>query len=82
MEFTWKVNWSMIFTREGEIIWKATKLGKTQWNESIIYGVKIKQREGRKNWKEEREKSNREKDYGRLRGCQWKWGRIAKREEW
>ena len=35
----------------------------------IIYGIKIKWREARQNWKEERKKkkSNREKDYGRLR---------------
>ena len=43
-------------------------MGKTQRNERMIYGIKIKRREAKQNWKEERKKkSNREKDYGRLR---------------
>ena len=38
-------------------------MGKIQWNERIIYGIKIKWRKAWENWKEERKKSNGEKDY-------------------
>ena len=39
--------------------------GKNPTKLEIIFGIKMKQREARQNWKEE--KSNREKYYGRLR---------------
>ena len=41
--------------------------GKNPTKLEKIYGIKIKRREARQNWKEERKKSKGEKDYGRLR---------------
>ena len=42
---------------------------KNQTKLEIIYGIKIKRREARQNWKEERKKSKGEKDYRRLRSA-------------
>ena len=48
----------------------------------IIYGIKIKWREARQNWKEERKKkSNREKDYGRLRSTDENERKIKKKKK-
>ena len=55
---------------------------KTQWKERIIYGIKIKWREARQNWKEEGKKiRNREKDYRRWRSVNQN-ERRAKQKKW
>ena len=55
---------------------------KTQWKERIIYGIKIKWREARQNWKEEGKKiRNREKDYRRWRSVNQN-ERSAKQKKW
>ena len=46
----------------------------------IIYGIKIKRREARQNWKEERKKSNREKDYRRLRSANENERKVQKKK--
>ena len=63
---------SLIFTRDGKITWGVTNWQKPNYTrrlsnntlQSIIYVIKTKRREARKNKKEE---SNREKDYEKLR---------------
>ena len=56
--------------------------GKNPTKLEIIYGIKIKRREARQNWKEERKKSNREKDYGRLRSVNENEWKVQKKEKW
>ena len=46
----------------------------------ITYGIKIKRRDARQNWKEERKKSNREKDYGRLRSVNENERKVQKKK--
>lgn len=63
---------SLIFTCDGKITWGVTNWQKPNYArrlsnntlQSIIYVIKTKRREARKNKKEE---SNREKDYEKLR---------------
>ena len=56
---------------------------KNQTKLEIIYGIKIKRREARQNWKKERKKeSNREKDYVRLRSVNENEKKVKKKEKW
>ena len=55
--------------------------GKNPMKLEITYEIKIKRSETRQNWKEERKKTNREKDYGRLRSVK-KWEEKSKKEKW
>ena len=54
--------------------------GKNRTILEIIYGIKIKWREARQNWKEERKKSNREKDYRRLRSANENERKVQKKK--
>ena len=55
--------------------------GKNPTKLGITYGIKIKRREARQNWKEERKKSNREKDYGRLRSVNENEKKLKKKKK-
>ena len=54
--------------------------GKNPTKLEKIYGIKIKRREARQNWKEERKKSNREKDYRRLRSVNENKRKVQKKK--
>ena len=56
----------MVFTSEGKILWETAKWKSSAKLENDLWN-KMKRREARQIWKEERKQSNREKDFGRLR---------------
>ena len=63
-----------------EKFFEKLQIGKNQTILEIIYGIKIKQREARQNWKEERKKRNREKDYRRLRSANENERKVQKKK--
>ena len=50
--------------------------GKKPTKLDIIYGIKIKRREARQNWKEEKKAIEK-----KVTECQWKWEESSKKEK-
>ena len=80
MKFTWEITKAWFLHVRGKFFEKLQN-GKNPTKLEIIYGIKIKWREARQNWKEGKKiKSNREKDYGRLRGANEHERKVQKNE--
>ena len=80
MKFTWEITKAWFLHVKGKFFEKPQN-GKNPTKLEIIYGNKMKRREARQNWKEERKKkSNREKDYGRLRSANENEKKVQKKK--
>ena len=78
MKFTWEVTKAWFLHVMGKFFEKPQN-GKNPKKLEIIYGIKIKRREARQNWKEQR--SNREKHYGRLRSANKNERKVEKKKK-
>ena len=56
--------------------------GKHPTKLEIIDRIKIKRREARLNWKEERKKKQSRKKLRKIKEPQWKWEEGSKKEKW
>ena len=80
MKFTWEITKAWFLYVRGKFFVKSEN-GKNPTKLEIIYGIKIKRREARQNWKEERKKINKEKDYGRLRSVNENESKVQKKKK-